>query len=236
MKVHSLESLAALDGDGLRYAVFLNECPLRCVYCHNPDTWNACAGKEFSPQELFSKIRRYRPYFRSGGGVTFSGGEPLLQAEGINELAALLRTESIDYALDTCGCVALTDPVRQAIDGAGLVICDLKFPDTENFRFYTGGDFSLVLQFLRYLAESGKRTWVRTVIVPGINDSREWLDRYLAVLRPFSAVIEKYELLGYHTMGAFKYKLLGLNNPLANCPALDPQRLYELQDYISRKQ
>ena len=235
MRVHSVESLAALDGEGLRYAVFLNGCPLRCIYCHNPDTWNPCAGQEKTPDELFAKIRRCLPYFKAGnGGVTFSGGEPLLQAEGINALAALLRTEHIGYTIDTCGCVPLSAAVRTTVKNADLVICDLKFPEEDSFRLYTGGTLQTVLDFLDYLRRIGQRTWIRTVVVPGINDSTAWLDRYLEVLRPFTAVIEKYQLLGYHTMGAFKYEKLGIPNPLSSCPAMDPQRLQALQEYVDR--
>ena len=235
MKVHSVESLAALDGEGLRYAVFLNGCPLRCVYCHNPDTWNPCAGQEKTTQELFAKIRRYLPYFKAGqGGVTFSGGEPLLQAEEINALATLLRTEHIGYTLDTCGCVPLSAAVQTAVKNADLVICDLTFPEEDSFLRYTGGALQTVLAFLDYLYRIRQRTWVRTVIVPGINDTTAWMDRYLEILRPFAAVIEKYQLLGYHTMGAFKYEKLGIPNPLGDKPAMPPQQLQVLQEYVNR--
>ncbi len=235
MKVHSIESLAALDGEGLRYAIFLSGCPLRCAYCHNPDTWNPAAAQEKTPEELFRKIKRYVPYFKAGnGGVTFSGGEPLLQAEEINALGLLLRPAQIGYTIDTCGCVPLTDAVRQAIDGADLILCDLKFPEEASFEAYTGGSLAPVLDFLQYLAATGKRCWVRTVIVPGINDSQEWLDRYLAVLQPFASVIEKYQLLGFHTVGAFKYEQLDIPNPLADCPAMDSEKLCALQSYADR--
>ena len=119
--IHSFESMAALDGDGIRYAVFFTGCPLRCAYCHNPDTWYK-SGNEWSAEKLVNKIKRYKPYFKKGGGVTFSGGEPLLNAKFINESAVLLKAEGINYAIDTSGSVPLTEDVKTALDGADLVL------------------------------------------------------------------------------------------------------------------
>lgn len=234
MIVHSIESLAALDGMGLRCAVFLSGCPLRCVFCHNPDTWDPRAGKEYTPEELFIKIKRYKPYFRNGGGVTFSGGEPLMQAGEIVKLGRLLEADNIGYTLDTSGCLPLSGDVRKAILGAEHVICDLKFPDILTMKRFTGGEFSLVLDFLDFLAASKKRTWVRTVIVPGINDREEILDQYINILRPYGQAIEKYQLLAFHTMGFFKYRKLGIYNPLERTPPLSPERLDILQKYAEK--
>lgn len=113
--IHSFESLATLDGEGIRYGVFFTGCPLRCAYCHNPDTWFK-SGREYSAEELYSKIKRYKPYFKNGGGVTFSGGEPLLNASFINKVSPLLKQEGINYCLDTSGSVPLTDAVKRCID------------------------------------------------------------------------------------------------------------------------
>lgn len=235
MKVHSIESLAALDGEGVRCAVFLSGCPLRCVYCHNPDTWNPLAGRYYTPEELLKKIKRFSPYFGERGGVTFSGGEPLLQAGEIVKLVGLLEQESIGYTIDSSGCLALTDDIIRATLGARLVICDLKFPDSGLYRKHTGGDFSLVTDYLKFLAENKVRTWVRTVIVPGLNDNEEMIDRYIEVLRRTGINPEKYQLLGFHTMGFFKYQKLGIPNPLEHTPALSPERLAELQRYADSR-
>lgn len=234
MIVHSIESLAALDGEGLRCAVFLSGCPLRCVYCHNPDTWNPLAGKEYTPEELFIKIKRYKPYFKDSGGVTFSGGEPLMQAGEIVQLGQLLKTDNIGYTLDTSGCLPLSKDVEKAVLGAELVICDLKFPDSNSMNRYTGGDLSLVLRFLGFLATTKKRIWVRTVIVPGINDREEILDNYIDILRQYGLSIEKYQLLAFHTMGFFKYGKLGIKNPLENTSPLPHERLDALQRYTEK--
>lgn len=230
--VHSFESMAALDGEGIRYGVFLTGCPLRCVYCHNPDTWTV-AGTPFTPKALADKIRRYKPYFGDKGGVTFSGGEPLLSAAGINETALYLDGYGIKYALDTSGCVPLTDDVKTSVSGAEMIICDVKMWDDETYLKYTGMDMANVLDFLEFVTDSGIRLWIRTVIVPGINDSEEILDRYLTIISRFNP--EKYELLGFHTMGFFKYENLGIQNPLEGRKPLDSKTLYRLQSYCNTK-
>ncbi len=234
MRVHSVESMAALDGEGMRYELFLSGCPLRCVCCHNPDTWNSNIGTEISCEQLLKKILRYIPYFDGLGGVTFSGGEPLLQAEEIVKLGNMLSENNIGYALDTSCCVALNDNVKKAIDGADMVICDLKYPNSESMYQYTKGDFSLVIDFLEYLKSTNKRTWIRTVIIPNINDSEEWLKKYIEVLSPYKDIVEKYELLGFHTMGFFKYEQCNIENPLKDTQALDEDRLKELQLFIDK--
>lgn len=131
--IHSIESMAALDGEGIRYGVFFTGCPLRCVYCHNPDTWFG-TGTEYTAEALAKKIKRYKPYFKNGGGVTFSGGEPLLNAEFINEISPLLKAEDIGYCLDTSGSVPLTDTVKACIDNADMVILDIKFYNEADYK------------------------------------------------------------------------------------------------------
>ena len=227
--IHSFESLAALDGEGLRYGVFFTGCPLRCAYCHNPDTWFK-SGRDFTPEQLFNKIKRYKPYFKNGGGATFSGGEPLLHAAFINETAELLKQQGIGYCLDTSGSVALTDAVKKCIDGADMVILDVKFYDEDSYKRYTGGVFENFIHIGKYCSDTGKRLWLRTVVVPGINDSEEEIRKYAEFARQFS--YEKYELLAFHTMGFFKYENLKIDNPLKETKALSKERLQELQKII----
>lgn len=232
--VHSFESLAAVDGDGLRYAVFLSGCPLRCVYCHNPDTWGLGTGREMDAASLVKKIVRYRPYFGETGGVTFSGGEPLLQAEWLCRVAELLREEKIGYILDTSGAVALTEPVKELLSGAQSVLLDLKFFDEESSIRYTGKGLRRTLETLDYLNTIGKKTRIRIVVVPNINDSEEVLAKYLPHLRGKSCVSE-VELLGFHTMGFHKYETLGIANSLIDTPALSPERLASLQAFVNEQ-
>ena len=233
MRIHSFESLATLDGDGVRYAIYFNGCPLRCVYCHNPDTWGV-SGEDYSAEDLFNKVKRYKPYFGQNGGVTFSGGEPLLSASFINEVNSYLKTENIKYALDTSGQVEMTDDVKEAINNSDLVILDLKFWDNDSYYKYTRNTMMKTITMLYYLAAIEKRTWLRTVIVPGINDSKEILDKYIDIVKQFPHV-EKYELLGFHTMGFFKYENLGIDNPLKDTPALSQDVLKDLQNYVDNK-
>lgn len=231
--IHSFESLAAVDGLGLRCAVFLAGCPLRCAYCHNPDTWSG-TGQKTNADALVKKIARYKPYFKDEGGVTFSGGEPLLQAEFLQECIPLLKSEGINYAIDTSGGVELSNSVRLVLEKSQMVILDLKFWDDDSYIKYTGRDMRQTLDMLNFLESIGKRTWIRTVVVPGINDSEEMLDKYIKIIRNFSC-IEKYELLGFHTMGFYKYEKLGIENPLADISDLDKNVKERLQQYINKQ-
>lgn len=228
--IHSYESLAAVDGEGLRFAVFLSGCPLRCVYCHNPDTH--IAGEcTVEPEKLVQKLLRYTPYFSERGGVTFSGGEPLLQADFLLETAKLLSENKIGYILDTSGAVPLTSPVREVLKKADSVLLDLKFWDRDSYRRYCGDGFDNMLATLDFLEKIQKKTVLRTVIVPGINDTVCALDRYLAIVEPYSCV-EQYELLPFHTLGFFKYEKLGIRNPLADVSAMDQEAFKRLQGYV----
>ncbi len=231
--VHSLESMAAVDGRGLRYAVFLTGCPLSCAYCHNPDT-RYKSGDEIEAAFLVEKIKRYKSYFGKDGGVTFSGGEPLLQADFINEVAELLREEKIGYILDTSGAVLLTDSVKRALRGADSVLLDVKFPDDESYIRYTGRGIVETLAVLKYLNEIGKETVIRTVVVPGINDTESDIDKYIELIRGYECISE-YELLGFHTMGFFKYEELGIENRLFDKKALAPDVLERLKSYVKAK-
>lgn len=231
--IHSFESLAAVDGDGLRCAVFLSGCPLRCIYCHNPDTW-VRSDKEIDPESLVRKVARYKTYFGKDGGVTFSGGEPLLQAEFIKETIPLLAEHEIGYIIDTSGAVNLSNSVMDVLNNAQSILLDMKFWDNESYSKYTGGDMEKVLDTLSYLECIGKKTVIRTVIVPGINDSEEILDKYIKVLSGYSC-ISKYQLLAFHTMGFFKYENLGMKNALKNTSSLSHDVLDRLQNYINRK-
>lgn len=225
--IHSFESLAAVDGEGLRYAIFLSGCPLKCACCHNPDTQGLPNGKEYSPEEIVKKVKRYKPYFKNNGGVTFSGGEPLLQAAAISSAAPLLKEEGIGYALDTSGCVFLSDDVKSAVASASLIICDLKFYSEDDFRFYTGGNLKDELNFLSFVKEKNITLWIRTVIIPGVNDKEEDILKYAEIVKEYSP--EKYTLLGFHTLGFSKYEALGRVNRFAGKEPMGGERLARLQ-------
>ncbi len=233
--IHSFESLAALDGGGLRFAVFLAGCPLRCAYCHNPDMWSRSGARiEMTPEELVKKALRYKPYFKKDGGITFIGGEPLLQAEFIARTVPLLESAGISYVIDTSGASELTESVKYVLSNAQKVLLDLKFWDDESYLEYTGDSMKKVLKTLDFLESVGKNTVIRTVVVPDINDSEEMLEKYLPYIQNKKCV-EKYELLAFHTMGFFKYEGLGIKNPFADKKVLDKEKKEKLQVFVNKK-
>ena len=230
--VHSEESFATLDGTGIRYAVFLQGCPFKCAYGHIPDTQPFAGGTPAQADALVKKILRYKTYFKGGGGVTFSGGEPLLHPEFILECEQKLKTFGIGCALDTSGAVALNEAVRAAVDASEMVILDIKMPDEEGYERYIGGSIKNPLALLDYCISIKKRLWLRTVIVPGINDTFEKIDEYLKLLGKRVLCAEKYELLAFHTLGFSKYEKLGWDNPLKSVPALSNEKLALLQAHL----
>ncbi len=231
--IHSFESLATLDGAGVRYGVFLQGCPLRCVYCHNPDTQKG-GGEEYTPEDLVKKIARYKPYFKNNGGVTFSGGEPLLQAEFIKACIPLLRQNDISYVIDTSGGVKPDEAVKEVLRNSQMVILDLKFWDNDSYLRYTGQDMTNTLEILRFLDEEEIPVWVRTVVIPGINDTEEIIEEYIPYIKAYKC-IKKYELLAFHTMGFHKYEAVGMENPLADTPALGKDIKERLQNFADEK-
>lgn len=232
--IHSFESLATLDGAGVRYGVFMQGCPLKCAYCHNPDTWSGTGAMVFEAKELVEKVGRYKPYFKNGGGVTFSGGEPLLQAEFIRECIPYFNERKINYIIDTSGAVKLTECVKDVVCHAQSVILDLKFWDDESYVRYTGKDMSETIELLKFLDSVGKPVLLRTVIIPGINDTKEVMEKYLVHLKDIKC-IEKYELLAFHTMGFFKYEKLGIQNPFEQKTALEGAVREKLQKFVDEK-
>ncbi len=228
--LHSFESLSAVDGEGLRCVVFLAGCPLRCAYCHNPDTWTF-GEKTIDAPTLLKKILRLRPYMKERGGVTFSGGEPLLQADFLGEMVPLLEEENIPFVLDTSGAPPLTESVKFVLKKCQSVLLDLKFWDDASYLRYTGQGIQAPMETLRFLEKIGKKTVVRTVVVPGINDSKEILSLYFPHLKGLSCISD-WELLPFHTLGFFKYENLGIKNPFQEKTALSQAKKDELQAFV----
>ena len=225
-RVHSLQSLGTVDGPGLRYVVFLQGCPLRCVYCHNPDTWDPAGGAVMDTEELVEKILRCRPYFGTEGGVTVSGGEPLLQAEFATQLFARLKQEGVHTALDTSG----AGDLRKApalLEVTDLVLLDLKFPTEEGYRQYCRGSLGQTEAFAALVAEKQVPLWVRHVVAPGLNDTLE----DMAAVKSWAQrqpTLEKIEWLPFHNLCLEKYQQLGVPFPLANTPPMDREKLDRL--------
>lgn len=225
-RVHSLQSLGTVDGPGLRYVVFLQGCPLRCAYCHNPDTWDPAGGAVMDTEELVEKILRCRPYFGTEGGVTVSGGEPLLQAEFVTQLFARLKQEGVHTALDTSGAGDLGKaPALLAV--TDLVLLDLKFPTEEGYRQHCRGSLGQTEAFAALVAEKQVPLWVRHVVAPGLNDTLEDMAAVKAWAQR-QPTLEKIEWLPFHNLCLEKYQQLGVPFPLANTPPMDRERLDRL--------
>ena len=228
-RINSFQSMGAVDGPGIRFVTFLQGCPLRCAYCHNPETWDLCGGDEYSVEEVLQKTMRYRPYFRDGGGITVSGGEPLLQAEFVSELFRRLKEEGVHTALDTSGSGDLAG-AEKVLKETDLVLCDLKFPTEEGYRQYCKGSLQQVLSFLEITERLRIPLWIRHVVVPGLTDSEETIKEIIRIARRYSN-LEKIEWLPFKKISGAKYDALGVPFPLADyseCPEETIRRLNNL--------
>lgn len=210
-KIHSLETFGAVDGPGIRYVIFFQGCPLRCIFCHNPDTWDFSQGTEVSVEELVEKIKPYRPFLKKGG-VTLTGGEPLAQPEFAAALLEALRREKFHTAIDTAGSLPLSR-CRQAVDQADLLLLDIKALEPAFCQIMCGSDGRHAKELLDYCQAQGKPVWLRHVMVPEYTLTRQRLTALAAYLKPYTC-IEKVELLPFHQMGSYKWEELKVPYPL----------------------
>jgi pyruvate formate lyase activating enzyme len=215
MDIHSFESFGAVDGPGVRFVVFLSGCPWRCGYCHNPDTWARPPAFSLSPADVLARALRFRPYWGARGGITVSGGEPMLQAAETAALFRLAHEAGVTTCLDTAGaCFRRGDPAIEALlDAADTVLLDLKLFDDAAHRALTGAGNAPALACARAAAEKGKDLVIRRVLVPGVTDGEEDLRRTGAFIRSLGNV-RAVEVLPYHAMGLAKWRALGLVSPL----------------------
>lgn len=216
-RLHSIETFGTVDGPGIRVVLFFQGCPLRCAYCHNRDTWEPTGGTPWSLPDLKEFVLRYKPYMdSSGGGVTATGGEPLLQHRFLTQLFRELKAEGVHTALDTSGYHDV-DQVLPLLEVTDLVLLDLKAVDPQLHRQLTGRDNGPILRFAEKLAQLGIPIWARHVIVPGLTDSPEELQSLRQVVDRLGTV-QRVELLPYHTMGSYKWEELGYTYPLDGVP------------------
>lgn len=207
-RIHSIETCGTVDGPGIRFVTFLQGCPLRCQYCHNPDTWDTKKGTEYTPKELVDEIVKYKSYMKfSGGGTTFTGGEPLLQAAFVKEAFALCKEQGISTALDTSGFI-FNEQVKEVLDYTDIVLLDIKNFDSTVFKTLTGVPLDHTLQFLDYIKEKNIKTWVRYVLVPGLTDNIDSITALASHLKDYPNV-SRIELLPFHKMGEYKWEELG---------------------------
>lgn len=229
-RINSIETMGLVDGPGIRFVSFFQGCKLRCLYCHNPETW-ALDGQseEIEAQELVKKIERYKNYYGADGGATFSGGEPLLQPEFLLECLKLCKEKGINTAIDTAG-VGFGD-YDEILKNCDLVILDVKAVDGEEYKKLVGQDIKFFNQFLEAVQKNGNRLWLRQVIVPGINDD----EAHVLKLKKFAKKlknVEKIELLPYKTIGVHKYQDLKIRYRLEGVPDIDEEKCQKLQQLL----
>lgn len=230
--VDSIETFGLVDGPGIRTIVFLSGCKLRCKYCHNPEMWKM-GSFNYTPEELAKKIIRNKPYFqRNNGGVTFSGGEPLLQYKFIIEVAKILKKENIHITLDTSG--VGNGNYEEILKYVDLVLLDIKHTDSQKYEELTGHSINDSLTFIEALNKSNKDVWIRQVIVPGLMDNDAYLDSLLETLKNIKN-IKKVDFLPYHKLGDDKYNKLGITNPYKDLQEMDKEKCTKLYNSFMKK-
>lgn len=228
--VNSIESLGLYDGPGIRVVVFLNGCKLRCKYCHNPEMW-MMGEDNTTVEELVKKIRRFYPYIKRHGGVTFSGGEPLQQIEFITEVAKILKEDGIHVALDTAGFG--NGHYEELLKYIDLVIYDVKHVSEDDYKELTSQKIDKSLDFINDCNELDKELWIRQVIVPGINDSNEYVDAFNEFIKPLDN-ITNVEFIPYHRLGSEKYSKMKIKYPMGDTLDMDIDKCNELYEYFKK--
>jgi len=230
--IDSLETMGLVDGPGIRFVVFLKGCKLRCLFCHNPETWTFKDALEITSEELLKKILKYKNYYKDGG-VTFSGGEPLLQPDFLIDILKKCKMVNLHTALDTSGVgIGKYEEILKYTD---LVILDIKAIDDEGFTYITGHNIDEFNKFLDICQKLNKKIWFRQVIVPGINDTEEYILKLKEFIKNIKNV-EKIELLPYHLYGIDKYEKLGIEYKLKNTKAMDIEKCNELYKLLEEKE
>lgn len=232
-RIHSVETFGSVDGPGIRFVIFMQGCGLRCQFCHNPDTWKRDAGERVTAGEMLERAKKYRSYWGKDGGITVSGGEPLLQTEFLLALFTLAKNEGIHTCIDTAGQpFSRQEPFfgkfRRLMALTDLVLLDIKHIDDEGHKVLTGASNANILDMARYLSETGKPVWIRHVLVPQRNDADEYLRELGSFVRSLQNV-EKVEVLPYHTMGRYKWEELGISYPLEGIEPPKEERVREAE-------
>ena len=231
-KIHSIQSLGTVDGPGVRFVVFFQGCNLRCGCCHNPDTWHANEGNELTAFEIVERAKRCREYFGKDGGITLSGGEPLLQADFAREIFELCKKEGINTCLDTSGSI-LNDSVLSLLDVTDRVLLDVKYTNEEDYEKYVGCSLSSVLDFLGILDKKGIATTVRQVVIPTLNDSEESVAELKRITAAYKCV-DGVELLPFKKICQVKYDKMGLEFPFAHLPTPAKEKMDRLNEILKR--
>ena len=234
--IHSTESFGSVDGPGVRFVIFVAGCPMRCQFCHNPDTWNMQVGEQKSADELLAQALRYRSYWKDGGGITVSGGEPLLQMDFMIELFQKAKEKGINTTIDTSGAPFTREEpffgkFNELMKYTDLLLVDIKHIDDEQHKLLTGQTNKNILDMARYLSEIGKPVWIRHVLVPERSDKDEYLKELYEFIKTLGNV-EKVEVLPYHTFGEYKWKELGYDYPLAGIEPPTKERIKNANEIL----
>ncbi len=229
-KVNSFQSLGTVDGPGVRFVVFMQGCPLRCHCCHNPDTWSNDGGKFFTANQVLDKVIRFKEYFGDKGGITISGGEPLLQPEFCKEVFKLCHEYKINTCLDTSG-FTLNDSIKELLRYTDRVLLDIKYTTHEDYKKYVGADLNSVIVFLNYLEQIKVPVTIRQVIIPTINDTEENIDKLNLVLKNFSCV-DKVELLPFKKICQVKYDQMSIPFPFKDLETPKEEKIKYLNSLI----
>ena len=227
--IHSIETMGLVDGPGIRSVIFFQGCSLRCSFCHNPDSWELNKGNKMTVDEIVKKVMRYKPYYKDNGGVTISGGDPLMQGEFLLELLKSLKEKGIHTAIDTAG--HGSGNYEEILKYTDLVLLDIKEIEDDKYLLLTGGKRSVFKKFLSQLQKQKVKLWIRHVVIPGLTDSKEHLENLAKEISEIENV-EKIQLLPYHKMGENKYKKLGINNPLKDTEEMDKEKCRILEERL----
>lgn len=232
--IHSLESFGLVDGPGVRFVVFLQGCSMRCKFCHNPETWHS-GGEEWTPKKLYERILRYRKYWAKNGGITVSGGEPLLQMDFVTELFKLAKADGVHTTIDTAGQPFSDDTewmqrFSELMSVTDLVMLDLKEMDPVGHKALTGFDNSNILKMAECLSGNDKAMWIRHVLVPDLTDDVNDLEEMYKFISRLKTV-ERVEVLPYHTLGIIKWESIGIKYPLEGVPTPTKEQI-ELAEKI----
>ncbi len=228
--VHSIQSLGTVDGPGIRFVLFMQGCNLRCGCCHNPDTWSMEGGTAYTPEDIVKKVKNYRAYFGKDGGITVSGGEPLLQADFVREVFHLCHKEGINTCLDTSGSI-FNDSVKALLEETDRVLLDVKYTDESSYRDYVGCPMESALNFLDYLQEKSIATTLRQVIIPTLNDSEENILKLKAIAEAHSCV-DKIELLPFRKVCQVKYDNMGMKFRFEHIPEPTVENMTALEEIL----
>lgn len=229
-RIHSFQSLGTVDGPGVRFVVFMQGCPLRCHCCHNPDTWDKNGGKLFSPQQVIDKVLRYKEYFGDKGGITISGGEPLLQPQFLREVFKLSHENNINTCLDTSG-FTLNDNIKEVLSLTDRVLLDIKYTNDIDYKKFTGVSLNPVIEFLSYLEQVKVPATIRQVIIPTINDTEENIEKLNSILKNYSCV-DKVELLPFKKICQVKYDQMNIPFPFKDLASPKKEKLDYLNSLI----